>query len=133
MENTADIRDLQISDPDVIDYILGVVGIVTSAVWLVLHLALRARNVSKDVQGIKKILKIKCYIMGSFEIIGDILGIIFVIQRVISGYFQFININIIGALMPYFFLCLIFECFKIHGVRKDNNRFDSSTLTSSSS
>merc|ERR1711997_917502 len=86
------------SRSDVVFYVLGVVGLVTSAVWLALHLALRKRNVNKEFRGIKKILKMKCYISGTFEILFNIMR---------------------GGIC---FLYLVFSCCKIHGVRKDNNR-----------
>ena len=109
-------------------YVLGVVGMGSSAVWLLLHLTLRKRNVNNDFQGIKKILKIKCYITGSVEIIADILGLIFAILMAISGYYprEYSYINIIQG--GFIFLCLVFACFKIHGVRKDDNRFINSYL-----
>merc|ERR1711997_1036337 len=56
------------SDWMAMSYVAGVVGMLSSAVWLALNLALRRRNLNKDFQGIKKILKIKCYITGAVEI-----------------------------------------------------------------
>jgi len=110
-------------------YALGVVGIVTSAVWLVLHLALRKRNVNKDFRGIKKILKIKCYISGTFEIIVYIMGIMAAIMTAIvtSDYQMPTEYSSIiqGAIC---FLYLVFACCKIHGVRKDNNRYINSYI-----
>ena len=118
----------------VMSYVVGVVGILSSAVWLALHLALRKRNLNKDFQGIKKILKIKCYITGAVEIIANIMGIIAVILMAIltddeiqteySYSYRSINILLVGS----YFLYLVFACFKIHGVRKDNNRFINSYI-----
>merc|ERR1711997_1355639 len=114
------------SRSDVVFYVLGVVGLVTSAVWLALHLALRKRNVNKEFRGIKKILKMKCYISGTFEILFSIMGVTATILIAImtSGYQmprEYSNINIIrGGIC---FLYLVFACCKIHGVRKDNNRY----------
>merc|ERR1712139_546403 len=73
------------SRSDVVFYVLGVV---TSAVWLALHLVLRKRNVNKEFRGIKKILKIKCYISGTFEILFSIMGMTATILIAImtSGY-----------------------------------------------
>jgi len=113
------------SSPDVLFYALGGVGIFISAVWLALHLALRKRNVNKDFRGIQKILKIKCYISGTVEILFSIMGMVAAILMAIvtSGYqmpkeYSYINI-IRGGIC---FLYLAFACCKIHGVRKDNNR-----------
>ena len=104
-------------------YVLGVVALFTSVVWLALHLALRKRNVKKDFEGIKKILKIKCYITGTFEIISSTMGLMAAILMAItnSDYqtpMEYINI-IQGVIC---FLYLVFASCKIHGVRKDNTR-----------
>jgi len=103
-------------------YVLGVVALFTSVVGLALHLALRKRNVNKDFEGIKKILKIKCYITGTFEIISSTMGLMAAILMAIttSDYqtpMEYINI-IQGVIC---FLYLVFASCKIHGVRKDNN------------
>merc|ERR1712062_642819 len=112
-------------DLDWMSYTVGVVGMFISAVWLALHLALRKRNVNKDFRGIQKILKIKCYISGTVEILFSIMGMVAAILMAIvtSGYqmpkeYSYINI-IRGGIC---FLYLAFACCKIHGVRKDNNR-----------
>ena len=98
-------------------YIGGIVGILTSTTWLGLSVALWDRNVNKDFQGIRRILQIQCFITGSFEIILSIMGIIVVIL---------LTTPVVPIIQNWFcglgFL-LVFACFKIHGVRTDNNRF----------
>merc|ERR1712020_97495 len=111
---------------DVVFYVLGAVGTVTSVVWLALHLALRKRNVNKDFRGIQKILKIKCFISATFEILFSMMGMMAVIltailssgYHVATEYYRFINIMRFGVC----FLYLVFACCKVHGVGKDNNR-----------
>merc|ERR1711874_471582 len=65
----------------------------------VLFYALRKRNVNKDFRGIQKILKIKCYILGTVEILFSIMGMVAAILMAIvtSGYqmpkeYSYINI-----------------------------------------
>jgi hypothetical protein len=107
----------------VVFYVLGAVSLFTSTVWLALHLALRKRNVNKDFEGIKNILKIKCYITGTFEIICSTMGLMAatLVAIATSGYQTPMDyINIIEGVIC--FLYLVFASCKIHGVRKDNNR-----------
>ena len=112
-------------DLDWMSYTVGVVGMFTSAVWLALHLALRKRNVDKDFQGIKKILKIKCYITGALEITTSLMGItVFAVLAVLTSEYPRIQLLREGIL----FIFLVFACCKVHGVRKDNNRLINSYI-----
>jgi len=115
--------------PPVVFYVLGVVALFTSTVWLALHLTLRKRNVNNDFEGIKKILKIKCYITGTFEIVSSIMGLMasILVAMTISDYQMSLEyINIIEGVIC--FLYLVFASCKIHGVRKDNNRYINSYI-----
>merc|ERR1711874_512205 len=110
---------------------VAVVGTLTSVVWMGIHLTLRKRNLDRDFEGIKKILKIKCYITGSLEIFFSTLGMMTILitfsdyimahhdYQMLSTQSMLFNI-IQGAIV---FLDLVLACCKIHGVRKDNNRF----------
>ena len=105
-------------------YIGGIVGILTSTTWLGLSLALWQRNVNKDFQGVRQILQIKCFITGSFEIILSILGIIVVILLTAAWFLT----PVVPIIQNWFcglgfVLYLAFACFKIHGVRTDNNKY----------
>ena len=104
---------------DFLFYMGGIVGILTSTTWLALNMVLRKRNVNKDFRGIRRIMKIKFCFTGSLEIILSILGIIFLIKTASSvtpkEYSWFYGLG--------FLLYLTVACFKIHGVRTDNNRF----------
>merc|ERR1712024_99765 len=126
MEFISDTKIISHGQPTT-SYVLGVVGILTSAVWMGIHLTLRKRNLNKDFEGIKKILKIKCYITGSLEIVFSTLGMMTILMYMMVHYdylmfsTQSMLINITqGGIV---FLDLVFACCKIHGVRKDNNRF----------
>ena len=105
-------------------YIGGIVGVLISTTWLGLSVALRKRNVNKDFRGIRRILKIKCFITGSFEIILSILGIIFIIKTAVSV----TPIEYSWVCGLGFLLYLAFACFKIHGVRTDNNKYINSYI-----
>merc|ERR1719219_1075816 len=110
------------SDFSSLFYIGGVLGLLGSAIWLALHLVLRKRNVKKDFQGIRNILKIKCFIYGSFQIIISILGITAcILLRPPYSTAWSVFISLIPGLA--YLLLLIFSSCMVHGVRKENNKF----------
>ena len=108
---------------DFLFYFGGIVGILTSTTWIALSLALRKRNVEKDFRGIIKILKIKCCLTGTFEIISSILGIAVSILIVVT------TSDHQNWLWGFgFLLYLTFACCKIYGLRTDNNRYINSYI-----
>ena len=109
---------------DFLFYIGGIVGILTSTSWLALSVVLRKRNGNKDFDGIRRILKIKCIITGSFEIILSILGIIVILLTWNLPNWNRISVDVINWFCGLgFLLYFAFACFKIHGIRTDNNRY----------
>ena len=94
-----------------------------SSSWLVLHLVLRKKNVQGDLHSIKRILKIKCFIIGGIEIILSIVGIVDVI--VLLAYHGNVMEMKFGLILTGFFYLLLFgfSCSMIHGVRKDINNY----------
>ena len=114
---------------DFLFYIGGIVGIFTSTTWLGLSVALRKRNVNKDFRGIRRILKIKCFITGSLEIILSILGIIVSILTAVSVTSdRQIPLELSWFCGLGFLVYLAFACLKIHGVRTDNNKYINSYI-----
>ena len=86
----------------------------------------RKRNINKDFQGIKKILKIKCYVTGDIEIIASVMGMIVstIIFSKSSRHLDHIlttDYQIQFIREGSFFISLVFACFKIQGVRTDNS------------
>merc|ERR1712241_1171714 len=63
---------------------VAVVGTLTSVIWMGINLALRKRNLDRDFEGIKKILKIKCYITGSLEIFFSTLGSMTILMYIMA-------------------------------------------------
>ena len=98
----------------------GVLGVLISCLWLDLHLVLRKRNVQRDLNSIKRILKIKCFIIGGIEIILSILGIVAVIE-LLAGTQNVLKMEFGLSVIGIFLLLLAFSCSMIHGVRKDIN------------
>merc|ERR1711973_583777 len=99
----------------------GVSGVLISFLWLVLHLVLRKRNVQRDLNSIKRILKIKCFIIGGIEIILSILGIVAVIELLTAGTQNVLEMEFGLTVIGIFLLLLAGSCSMIHGVRKDIN------------
>ena len=102
---------------------LGAFLFYISSAWLVLHLVLRKKNVQRDLNSIRRILKIKCFIIGGIEVILSIVGIVAVI--ILPAY----HVNVLemkfGLIVTGFFYLLLlgFSCSMIHGVRKDLNSY----------
>ena len=114
---------------DFLFYIGGIVGILTSTIWLAINMVLRKRNVNKDFRGIRRIMKIKCCFTGSFEILLSILGIIITILTAVvlcSDYQIPVEYSWVCGLG--FLLYLVFACFKIHGVGTENNKYINSYI-----
>jgi len=119
---SAQIVFLVFTGPDRIDYSIGgVLGVLISSTWLVLHLVLRKRNVQRDLHSIKRILKAKCFIFGGIEIISSIGGIVAVIVLLVES--QKVLEMECGLIVSglFFLLHFAYSCSMIHGVRKDIN------------
>ena len=114
---------------DFLFYIGGIVGILTSTSWLALSVVLRKRNVNKNFRGIRQILKIKCCITGSFEIMLSILGIsVTILTAVVLCSDSPITAEHCWVVELGLILYMVFACFKIHGVGTENNRFINSYI-----
>jgi len=102
-------------------YIGGIIGLLVSTFWFSLHLALRKRNVEKDHEAVKGLLKIKSYITSGIEITVSLLGMCNSIMALVedpqarSGQFLFQG----GVCAVY----LILTSCQVHGVRSDRNSF----------
>jgi len=102
-------------------YIGGITGLFISTFWLSLHFALRKRNVEKDHEAVKGLLKIKSYITSGLEITVSLLGMCTTIMAMVehsqdrSGQFLFQG----GVCAVY----LVLSACKVHGVRRDRNSF----------
>merc|ERR1712154_12748 len=116
-------------------YVLGVVGILTSAVWMGIHLTLRKRNLNKDFEGIKKILKIKCYITGSLEIFFSTLGMMTILMYIMVhyDYLMFSTQSMLMNITQGGLSSSIWYLLAARSTELERTTTDSSTLTSSSS
>ena len=100
---------------------LGAFLFYISSSWLVLHLVLRKKNVQRDLNSIRRILKIKCFIIGGIEIIVSIVGIVAVIGLLAAGTQNVFEMEFGLSVIGIFLLLLAGSCSMIHGVRKDIN------------
>jgi len=84
--------------------------------WLYFSALLNQKNTTNDVEGVKKMVKIGCYIIGSVEAVvsalGLLTGVIFLCLPQFSRYFYFgIGILVVGGIW------LIFPPLLLHGIR----------------
>lgn len=85
--------------------------------WLYFSALLNQKNTTNDVEGVKKMVKIGCYIIGSVEAVvsalGLLTGVIFLSLPQFSRYFYFgIGILVVGGIW------LIFPSLLLHGIRR---------------
>merc|ERR1712215_412896 len=89
--------------------------------WLFFSALLNQKNTTNDVEGVKKMVKIGCYIIGYVEAVvsalGLVTGVIFLCLPKVSGYFYFgIGMIVVGGI--YF----IFPSLLLEGIETRNPR-----------